>query len=171
MLSNEPYRLARLLLPFNFKKYCKLQSDAVMVVIGLFFGQSSGYCGEIQTVRPTYAGLSQPIFPLFHELSFVRECVCGEWHSLQAVQRCSLHHPYMAKPYHLHQSRISSWGPQSPSQPLLSLVCHSLSVLILSLFFLFCFVTDTNASITILLFGCQENFESCVSANGSFSFH
>lgn len=46
-----------------------------MDVIGLFFGQSSGFRGEIQTVRPTYAGLSQPIFPLCHELSFVRVCV------------------------------------------------------------------------------------------------
>jgi hypothetical protein len=88
-------------------------------------------------------------------LSSVRECVCGEWHSLQAVQRCRWHHPYMAKPYHHRQSRISSWGHQSPSQPLLSLVCHSLSVLILSIFS--CFVlSPTPTLLSLSLFSAAK---------------
>jgi hypothetical protein len=73
--------------------------------------------------------------------------VCGEWHSLQAVQRCSWHHPCMAKLYHLHQSRISSWPPLSPSQSLLSLVCGSLSVLILYIYFFSCFVLSPTSTL------------------------
>lgn len=55
--------------------------------LGFCFGQSSAYQGEIQSVRPTYAGLSQPssfsrlsqpIFPLCYRLCRLCVSVCVE---------------------------------------------------------------------------------------------